>query len=73
MVYIYIVIFGKHLSELFWILLMFLETQCIVSQEDLQHKILNWSNLLPLLSLHTSRAERGPELSELFIYSEAAV
>ena len=32
--YIYIVIFGKHLAELFWSVLMFLDPQCIVSQED---------------------------------------
>ena len=32
--YIYIVIFGKHLVELFWSVLMFLDPQCIVSQED---------------------------------------
>ena len=35
----YIVIFGKHLSELYWIVLMFLDPQCIASQ-DFQHKIL---------------------------------
>ena len=35
---------------------VFLDPQCIISQEDFQHKILNWSTLLPLLSLHTSRA-----------------
>ena len=35
--YVYIVIFGKNLSKCYW----------IVSQEDLQHKILNWSTLLP--------------------------
>ena len=39
---------------------MFLDPQCTVSQEDFQHKIPNWSTLLPLLSLHTSRAvKRG--------------
>ena len=26
---------------------VFLDPQCIVSQEDLQHKILNWSTFLP--------------------------
>ena len=58
--YIYIAIFGKHLSELYWIVLMFLDPQCIVSLEDFQHKILNSSTFLPLLSLHTSRAgKRG--------------
>ena len=30
-------------------LYVFLDPQCIVSQEDFQHKILNWSTLLPLL------------------------
>ena len=35
--YIYIVIFGKHLAELYWIVLMFLDPQCIVSQEDVYH------------------------------------
>ena len=72
--FIYIVIFGKHLSELYWIVLMFLDPQCIVSQEDLQQKILDWSTLLPLLSLHTSRVgKRGQELWELPLKSEAAV
>ena len=28
---------------------MFLDPQCTVSKEDFQHKILNWSTLLPLL------------------------
>ena len=51
--FIYI-IFHKHLSDLQWIILMFLDPECIVNQEDFQHKILNWSNLLPLLSLQTS-------------------
>ena len=31
--YIYTVIFGKHLSEFYWIVL-FLDPQCIVSWED---------------------------------------
>ena len=39
--------------------LCFKDPQCIVSQEDFQHKILNWSTLLPLLSLHKSRDEIG--------------
>ena len=51
--YIHIVIFGKILSKLF------LDPQCIIGKEDFQHKILNWSNLLPSLSLHTSRARKG--------------
>ena len=34
---------------------MFLDSQCIVNQEDSEHKILNWSTLLPLWSLHTCR------------------
>ena len=34
---------------------VFLDSQCIVSQLDFQHKILNWSALLPLLSLHASK------------------
>ena len=51
-----------------------LDPQCIVSQEDFQHKIVIWSILLPLLSLHTSRAgKRKQELWELSINSEAAV
>ena len=54
--YICIVIFGKHLSELYFIVIdVFLYPQCIVSQEDFQHEILNWSALLFLLFLHTSR------------------
>ena len=42
---IYIVIFGKHLSELYWIVLM----------------LYNWLTLLPLLSLHTNMAGRNYE------------
>ena len=61
--FIYIVIFGKHLSELYWIVLMFLNPQCIVSQKDLQQKIVDWSTLHPLLSLHTSRV--GKRVQEL--------
>ena len=54
--------------------LCFKDPQCIVSQEDFQHNILNWSTLLPLLSLHKSReGNRGQELRELSITSEAAV
>ena len=74
--YTYIVIFGKQLSELYWIVLMFLDPQSIVnvSQEDSQHKILNWSILLPLFSLHKSRAgKREHKLWELTINSETAV
>ena len=72
--YIYIVISGKHESELHWIVLTFLDPQCIVSQEDFQHKILNWSTLVSLLSLYTSRTEkRGQELWKLSLNSEAAV
>ena len=42
---------------------VFLDPQCIVSQEDFQHKTLNRSTLLPLLSLHTSRSgKREQEL-----------
>ena len=33
----------------------FLDPQCIISQLDFQHKILNWSTLFPLLSLHASK------------------
>ena len=45
---------------------IYLDPQWIVSQEVFQLKILNWSALLPLLSLHTSRAgKRGQELWEL--------
>ena len=41
---------------------VFLDTQCIVSQEDFQHKILNWSTVFPLFSLHTSSVgKRGQE------------
>lgn len=43
---IYIVILGKHLSELCWIILMFLDSQWILTQGNIQHKILNWSFLL---------------------------
>ena len=71
--YIYIVVFGKHLLELHWTVLS-LGPQCIVSQEDFQHKTLTWSNLLPLLFLHTSRAgKRRQELRRLSVNSEAAV
>ena len=53
---------------------MFLDSQCIVSQEDFQHKILNLPILLPLLSLNTSRVGKGQgEKRELPINSEAAV
>ena len=38
--YIYIVAFGKHVSELYWMVLMFVEPQRIASLED----------FLPLLS-----------------------
>ena len=38
--FIYIVVFGKHLFELYWIVLMFLDPGCIVSQY-FQHKTLN--------------------------------
>ena len=56
--YIYIVTFGKHRSDLCGNL--FLDPQCIVSQEEFQYKTLNWSTLFPLLPLHTSRAgKRG--------------
>ena len=54
--------------------LCFKDPQCVVSQEDFQHKILNLSTFLPLLSLHKSReGNRGQELRELSITSEAAV
>ena len=32
--YIFIVIFGNHVSELYWIVLMFIDPQHNVSQED---------------------------------------
>ena len=48
--FIYIIIFGKHLSELYWIVLIFLDPQCIATQEDFQHKNLYWSTLPLLLS-----------------------
>ena len=51
---------------------VFQDLQCIVSQEDFQHKILDCSTLLTLLSLHTSRAERGKKLLELFISAQVA-
>ena len=35
----YIVIFCKHLSELYWIFLLFLDCQSIVSHGDFQHKM----------------------------------
>ena len=57
--YIYIVISGKHLLDC---ISVYLDPRCIVSLEDFQHKILNWSTL-PLMSLHKSRAgKRGLEL-----------
>ena len=75
--YVYIVIFGKHLSQLYWIVLKFLDLQWIVSQEDFQNKILNWSILQPFspaLSQQTSRArKRGQKLWELPINLETAV
>ena len=47
--YIYIVFFGKQTSvRIILDSIVFLDSQCIVSQEDLQHKILNWSTLLAL-------------------------
>ena len=43
---------------------MFVDPQFIGSQEDFQNEILNWSILLPFLSLHTSRAGKmGQELA----------
>ena len=54
--YIYIIIFGKPLSDLHRVLL------------------LNWSTLLALASLYTSRAGKTvQELSQLSINTEAAV
>lgn len=50
--YIYIVILGKHLSELCWIILMFLDSQWILTQGNIQHKILNWSFLLLFFSTY---------------------
>ena len=48
---------------------VFLDPQCIITQEDFQHK-----TLLPLLSIHKSRAgKRGEELRELSLNSEAAI
>ena len=54
---------------------MFLYGQCIVSYEDFQLKILNWSPLFLLsLSTHTGRAvNRVQKLWKLSISSEAAV
>ena len=48
---------------------LFLDPQYIKgSVQYVQHKTLYWLTLLPLLSLHTSRArKRGRELSELSI------
>ena len=44
-------------------IIVFLDPQCIVSKEDVQHKVQNWSTLLPLLSLHASRAgKKGQKL-----------
>ena len=62
--FIYIAVFGKHLSELYWIVLTFLDPQCIVSLEDFQNRILNLSTLLlQLWSLNISRVgKRGQEL-----------
>ena len=53
---------------------VFLDPQYIVSHEDFQQKILNWSALLSLLSLYTIRTgKREQEPSELSINSNAAV
>ena len=48
---------------------LFLDPQYIEgSVQYVQHKILSWLTLLPLLSLHASGAgKRGRELSELSI------
>ena len=45
---IYILIFGKYLTTSGCINVC-LDPQCIVSQGNFQHKILNWSTLLPIL------------------------
>ena len=43
---------------------VFLDPQCIVSQKDLQHKILNWSTLLPSCPYIQVGQERGGRNSE---------
>ena len=69
----HIVIFGKHLSEFYWILLMCFEILNALLARKASTKILNWSTLF-LLSLYTSRAgKRRQELWELSIISESAV
>ena len=61
--YIYVAIFGKHVRIILDCLNVFLDPQYMVSQEDFQPKILNWSTLLPLLSLYINMArKRGQEL-----------
>ena len=60
---IYVVIFTSvslvNICQLHWMYECFLDPQCIVRQGDFQHKLPNWSTLFPLLSFHTSRAEKG--------------
>ena len=69
----HIVIFGKHLSEFYWILLMSFEILNALLARKASTKILNWSTLF-LLSLYTSRAgKKRQELWELSIISESAV
>ena len=53
---------------------MFQDPKRVVTQEDFQHKILNWSTLLPSCPYNTSRTENsGQELRDLSTNSEAAV
>ena len=58
--YIYIVFFSKSVSELYWIVLIFLDPLgiVIVSLEDFQQKILSWSTFLPTLSIHTRKGRK---------------
>ena len=67
--YCYIFIFPKHVRIMLDCINLFLDPQYIEgSVQYVQHKILSWLTLLPLLSLHASRAgKRGRELSELSI------
>ena len=72
--YIYIVIFGKYLSELYWIVLMcFRILNALLAR--MTSIIKSWTDqLLPLLALHTSRpGKRAQELWELSIDSETAL
>ena len=45
------------------------DPQCIVSQEDFQHKILNWSTLLFLLSLHNSKEGNRGAATTRIVYN----